>query len=102
VVVNVSSDAGIVAYPRWGAYGASKAALRHLSQIWNAELQADGIVVLALDPGDMDTAMHAAAVPDAERSSLKRPETAAQELAVAIAAILSGMTTPANLQEAGR
>jgi NAD(P)-dependent dehydrogenase (short-subunit alcohol dehydrogenase family) len=102
VVVNVSSDAGIVAYPRWGAYGASKAALRHLSQIWNAELQAGGIVVLALDPGDMDTAMHAAAAPDAERSSLKRPETAAQELAVAIAAVLGGVTTPATLQEAGR
>src|SRR5687768_2421216 len=102
VVVNVSSDAGIVAYPRWGAYGASKAALRHLSQIWNAELQADGIVVLALDPGDMDTAMHAAAAPEAERSSLKRPGTAAQELASAIAAVLNGLTTPVTVQEAGR
>src|SRR5204862_8320911 len=34
VVLNVSSDAGIVAYPRWGAYGTSKAALRHMSRIW--------------------------------------------------------------------
>jgi hypothetical protein len=50
----------------------------------------------------MDTAMHAAAVPDAERSSLKRPETAAQEIAVAIAAVTGGLTTPANLQAAGR
>lgn len=102
VVLNVSSDAGIVAYPRWGAYGASKAALRHLSQIWTEELRADGIVVLTLDPGDMDTALHAAAVPDADRSSLKRPETAARELAGAIAAALGGTATHANLQEAGR
>ena len=28
VVLNVSSDAAVNAYPRWGAYGASKAALR--------------------------------------------------------------------------
>src|SRR4029077_4493660 len=28
VVVNVSSDAATTSYPRWGAYGASKAALR--------------------------------------------------------------------------
>ena len=31
VVLNVSSDAAINAYPGWGAYGASKAALRHMS-----------------------------------------------------------------------
>src|SRR3989442_13125578 len=37
VVLNVSSDAAINSYPRWGAYGASKAALHHLSNIWNAE-----------------------------------------------------------------
>src|SRR5215470_15771884 len=38
VVVNVSSDAAVNAYPTWGAYSASKAALRHLSAIWSAEL----------------------------------------------------------------
>src|SRR5204862_8141531 len=43
VVLNVSSDAAVNAYPTWGAYGASKAALRHLSQIWDAELAADGV-----------------------------------------------------------
>jgi NAD(P)-dependent dehydrogenase (short-subunit alcohol dehydrogenase family) len=89
VVLNVSSDAAINAYPRWGAYGASKAALHHLSRIWAEELTAEGIAVLSLDPGDMDTPMHAAAVPDADRTSLKRPEMAARELADAIAAALS-------------
>jgi NAD(P)-dependent dehydrogenase (short-subunit alcohol dehydrogenase family) len=89
VVLNVSSDAAVNAYPRWGAYGASKAALRHLSQIWNAELAADGVHFLSVDPGDMDTPLHALAVPDADPSTLKRPETAARELADAIAGALS-------------
>ena len=88
VVLNVSSDAAVTAYPRWGAYGASKAALRHLSAIWDAELAADGVRFLAIDPGDMDTPLHAAAVPDADRDVLKRPEDAAWELAGAIAAAL--------------
>ena len=68
----------------WGAYGASKAALHHLSRIWSEELAAEGITVLSFDPGDMDTPLHAAAVPDADRSALKRPEDAARELADAI------------------
>src|SRR5438128_128551 len=33
VVLNISSDAAINAYPQWGAYGASKAALHHLTRI---------------------------------------------------------------------
>src|SRR5262249_10517255 len=77
VVVNVSSDAAVNAYPSWGAYGASKAALRHLSAIWGVELEAEGIRFLSIDPGDMDTPLHARAVPDADRASLKHPETAA-------------------------
>jgi NAD(P)-dependent dehydrogenase (short-subunit alcohol dehydrogenase family) len=88
VVLNVSSDAAVTAYPRWGAYGASKAALRHLSAIWDAELAADGVRFLTIDPGDMDTPLHAAAVPDADRDVLRRPEDAARELAGAIAAAL--------------
>jgi NAD(P)-dependent dehydrogenase (short-subunit alcohol dehydrogenase family) len=85
LVVNVSSDAAINAYPAWGAYGASKAALHHLSRIWNEELTGEGIRVLSVDPGDMDTPLHALAVPDADRSTLKRPEAAAWELAEVIA-----------------
>jgi NAD(P)-dependent dehydrogenase (short-subunit alcohol dehydrogenase family) len=88
VVLNVSSDAAVNAYPSWGAYGASKAALRHLSAIWNAELEADAVRFLSVDPGDMDTPLHALAVPDADPTTLKRPETAARELADAIAAAL--------------
>ena len=42
VVLNISSDAAVNAYPQWGAYGASKAALRHMSRIWDEELAAEG------------------------------------------------------------
>jgi NAD(P)-dependent dehydrogenase (short-subunit alcohol dehydrogenase family) len=91
VVLNVSSDAATSAYPRWGAYGTSKAALHHLSRIWNEELTAGGIAVRSLDPGDMDTPMHALAVPDADRTQLKRPETAAREFADAVAKLLAFM-----------
>jgi NAD(P)-dependent dehydrogenase (short-subunit alcohol dehydrogenase family) len=96
VVLNVSSDAGVHAYSRWGAYGASKAALHHLSQIWNGELAAEGIVVLSIDPGDMDTPLHAAAVPEADRSLLKRPETAARELADTIGSVLLRHAAPSE------
>ena len=85
VVLNVSSDAAVNAYPAWGAYSASKAALRHLTAVWDAELSEQGIRFLSVDPGDMDTPLHALAVPDADRSTLKRPQDAAQELLDAIA-----------------
>jgi NAD(P)-dependent dehydrogenase (short-subunit alcohol dehydrogenase family) len=86
LVINISSDAAITPYANWGAYGASKAALHHLSRIWREELAAEGVRVIAIDPGDMDTPLHALAVPDADRSTLKKPATAAREIAALIAA----------------
>jgi len=91
VVVNISSDAAISAYPNWGAYAASKAALHHLSGIWNAELASQGIQVISWDPGDMDTPLHAVAIPDADVTALKRPEDAAQELIATIANRISAL-----------
>jgi NAD(P)-dependent dehydrogenase (short-subunit alcohol dehydrogenase family) len=88
VVLNVSSDAAINAYPTWGAYSASKAALRHMTAIWNEELAAEGVRLLSIDPGDMDTPLHALAVPDADPATLKRPEQSAKELVEAIYATL--------------
>jgi NAD(P)-dependent dehydrogenase (short-subunit alcohol dehydrogenase family) len=85
LVVNISSDAAVTPYPQWGAYGASKAALLHLTRIWDAELHDEGVRVVAIDPGDMDTPLHALAVPDADPSSLKRPERAAFDIAESIA-----------------
>ena len=89
VVLNVSSDAAINAYPTWGAYSASKAGLRHLTRIWDEEMSQQGVRFLSLDPGDMDTPLHALAVPDADTSALKRPETAAEELLGMIAETLA-------------
>src|SRR6201990_732300 len=43
VVLNISSDAAVNAYPGWGAYGASKAALHQMSRIWDAELATEGV-----------------------------------------------------------
>ena len=95
VVLNVSSDAAINPYPRWGAYGASKAALHHLSRIWNEELAGQGVRFLSLDPGDMDTPLHRLAVPEADAATLKRPETAAREFLAAIAGALPPLRTAA-------
>lgn len=80
VVVHVSSDAAVEAYPRWGAYGISKAAQDHLSRVLAAELEGTGVRVLAVDPGEMDTAMHAAAVPDAAPAALARPADVAARI----------------------
>jgi len=92
LVINISSDAAVTPYPKWGAYGASKAALRHMTEIWNHELSVEGIRFVSFDPGDMDTAMHALAVPDADRTTLKTAEAAAHEL---ITAIETTVTRPA-------
>ena len=77
LIVNVTSDAGVQAYPTWGGYGASKAALEHLSRILAAELQGSGVRVYVVDPGDMDTAMHRAAEPGVDLSHLPTPDKVA-------------------------
>ena len=89
VVLNVSSDAAVNAYAAWGAYSASKAALHHLTRIWDEEMSPQGVRFLSVDPGDMDTPLHARAVPDADPSTLKRPEAAAREMLDVIAATLA-------------
>lgn len=81
VVVFLSSDAAVNAYPTWGAYSVSKAALDHLARVFSAELEASGVRFHAVDPTDMDTAMHAAAIPDADPSTLARPEDIARRIA---------------------
>ena len=93
LVVNISSDAAVNAYSGWGAYGASKAALAHMTAIWADEAKADGIGFLAIDPGDMDTPLHALAVPDADRATLKRPETAADEIIARMSEAFSARAT---------
>ena len=80
LVLQVTSDASVNGYPTWGAYGVSKAAQDHLSRILAAELDGTGVRVIAVDPGEMDTVMHAAAMPDADRATLQAPATVAARI----------------------
>jgi NAD(P)-dependent dehydrogenase (short-subunit alcohol dehydrogenase family) len=65
-VINVTSEAGRVGFAGWGAYGISKFALEGLTQTWADELEDSGVRINAVDPGEMDTDMHAEAVPDCD------------------------------------
>lgn len=89
-IVNVTSDAGVEGYPTWGGYGATKAALEHVSRVLAAELEGSTTRVLVFDPGDMDTAMHRDALPDADPAELRDPADCAGALLRAIAEMKAG------------
>ncbi len=72
-VVNVSSDAAVEAYPGWGGYGSSKAALDQLTAVLAAE-EGD-LRCYAFDPGDMRTEMHQQAFPGEDISDRPEPES---------------------------
>jgi NAD(P)-dependent dehydrogenase (short-subunit alcohol dehydrogenase family) len=72
-VLQLSSDAAVEAYPGWGGYGASKAALDQLSAVLAAE--EPDLRVYAVDPGDMATDMHQAAFPGEDISDRATPES---------------------------
>jgi NAD(P)-dependent dehydrogenase (short-subunit alcohol dehydrogenase family) len=80
LIVHVSSDAAREAYAGWGAYGVSKAGLEHLSRMWSTELAGTGVRSIVFDPGEMNTQMHAEAIPDADPSTLLDPKIAAARL----------------------
>jgi len=73
VIVNVTSDAGLNAYPGWGGYGSSKAALEHASRILAKELDGSGVRVVVVDPGDMNNEMHRSAEPGVDLTHLANP-----------------------------
>jgi NAD(P)-dependent dehydrogenase (short-subunit alcohol dehydrogenase family) len=73
VIINVSSDAAAEAYPGWGGYGSSKAALDQLTAVLAAE--DDALRWYAFDPGDMRTDMHQLAFPGEDISDRPEPET---------------------------
>lgn len=72
-IVNVSSDAAVEAYPGWGGYGSSKAALDQLTAVLAAEQPA--LAVYAFDPGDMRTTMQQQAFPYEDISDRPEPHT---------------------------
>jgi NAD(P)-dependent dehydrogenase (short-subunit alcohol dehydrogenase family) len=71
-VVNVTSDAAVEAYPGWGGYGSSKAALEQVSAVLAVEHPE--LRVYAVDPGDMRTEMHQLAFPGEDISDRPPPE----------------------------
>lgn len=99
VVVNISSDAAVNSYAGWGAYSASKAGLRQLTAVWAEEAAAEGVRFLSLEPGDMDTPMHALALPDTDPSTLKMPELSASEIVQAVLAALPKRATEQRVGE---
>ena len=89
-VINVSSDVAVNGYSNWGAYSVSKAALDGMTRTWAAELEGTGVDMYAVDPGDMNTAMHMAALPDDDPEGLTDPA----DVAEAVLAIISGDFAP--------
>ncbi|MFJ3727543.1 SDR family NAD(P)-dependent oxidoreductase [Streptomyces sp. NPDC090045] len=77
-VLNISSDAAVVAYATWGAYGATKAAGDLLSGVLAVE--EPGLRVWWADPGSMRTRMMAAAEPGEDLTALATPEEVAPAL----------------------
>jgi NAD(P)-dependent dehydrogenase (short-subunit alcohol dehydrogenase family) len=82
--VHVTSDASVNAYTGWGAYSVSKAAADHLARLLAEELREHGVRVFSVDPGEMDTTMHRAALPDADPGSLLDPATVAARIVRAL------------------
>lgn len=80
LILNISSDAATNAYPGWGGYGASKAALEHISRTLAAELEGTGVRVEIVDPGEMATQMHRDAINGGDVSHLPSPESVAPRI----------------------
>jgi len=79
-IVNITSDASVEAYSHWGAYAVSKAALDHLGRILAVEMEGTGVQVLTIDPGEMNTRMHADAMPEADLEELADPRHVAARI----------------------
>jgi NAD(P)-dependent dehydrogenase (short-subunit alcohol dehydrogenase family) len=77
LIVNITSDAAHAAYPGWGPYGASKAALELLTRTLAAELRGRGVSAVVVDPGDMRTRMHQEAFPLEDISDRPLPDVTA-------------------------
>lgn len=84
LIVNISSDAAANAYPGWGGYGASKAALEHISKTLAVELDGTGVRVEIVDPGEMATQMHRDAIDGGDVSHLPPPESVAPRIVALI------------------
>lgn len=74
LIINITSDAAIAAYPGWGPYGATKAALELLTRTLATELREQGVSAVLVDPGDMRTRMQQEAFPGEDISDRPLPD----------------------------
>ena len=81
-IINVSSIAASNAFPKWGAYSVSKAGLAAFSKVLAAEEQANGIRVIIISPGAVNTSIWDTNTvqSDLNRSAMLDPETIAQTI----------------------
>ena len=97
-IVNVTSIAGEQAFPGWGAYSVSKAGLIALSKTIAAEERSNGIRVVMICPGAVNTPIWDTDTVQVElnRGAMLTPETVAQSILHAVLmpeeAVIESMT----------
>ena len=81
-IINVASIAAFNAFPDWGAYGVSKAALVALGKVLSVEERANGIRTVTISPGSVDTPIWDTDTVQADfnREAMLTPEIVAQSI----------------------
>lgn len=79
-IINVASIAAHNAFPGWGAYSVSKAGLVSLSKVLAAEERANGIRVVVITPGAVDTPLWETIQEDFDRTQMLTPGIVAQSI----------------------
>lgn len=86
IIVNVASVAGKSGFPGWGAYSVSKAGLITLSKVLAAEERDNGVRVVTISPGAVNTPIWDTETVDADfdRSKMLTPEVVAETILNAV------------------
>ena len=85
-IVNVASVAAQIPFPGWGAYSVSKAGIVAFSKVLAAEERANGIRVVSISPGAVNTSIWDTDTvqTDLDRSAMLTPEVVAQSILQAV------------------
>jgi len=89
----VTSGVAQSVMPHWNAYAISKVALEHMVALYAAETAESNIRAYCVDPGEVDTRMHAQAMPGASAADYPKPAQIVEsfiQLAMANSAAPSG------------
>jgi NAD(P)-dependent dehydrogenase (short-subunit alcohol dehydrogenase family) len=79
-IVNVASIAAKQAFPKWGAYSASKFALLGMTQALAAEEQSHGIKVMSICPGSVNTPLWNTVDANFNREAMLQEKTIAESI----------------------